>query len=70
MYITIFIIVLILTGLSLIGLGISILIKKNGQFPDTHIGHNQAMKDRGICCANTTDRMDRENYHPVRIQQE
>lgn len=68
MYLIIFVIVLILLGLALIGLGISLIVKKNGKFPETHIGKNKAMKDRGIHCANTTDRMERQNYKPIDIK--
>lgn len=70
MLLTVFIIVVILLGLALIGLGISLLLKKNGKFPETHIGKNKAMKERGIHCANTTDHLERQNYHPVNIQGE
>jgi len=38
-------------SLVLILLGIRILLKKKGQFPDTHIGHNKEMLKRGIKCA-------------------
>lgn len=65
MLLIVFIITIILLGLALIGLGITMLVKKNGKFPDTHIGKNKAMKDRGIHCANTTDRLERQNYKPV-----
>lgn len=65
MLLTVFILVIILLGLSLIGLGITILLKKNGKFPNTHIGKSKAMKDRGIHCANTTDRLERQNYKPI-----
>lgn len=68
MYIIIFVIVLILLGLALIGLGISLIVKKNGKFPETHIGKNKAMKERGIHCANTTDRLERQNYKPIDIK--
>ena len=54
MLFTIFIIVAILLGLALVGLG----------------SKNKAMKDRGIHCANTTDRLDRQNYKPVDLQPE
>lgn len=70
MFITIFIIVIILVGLSLVGLGIGMLLKKGGKFPDTHIGRNKAMKDRGIYCAKTTDRKERENYQSARIDED
>ena len=68
MLVKVFIIVAILLGLALIGLGITMLIKKNGKFPETHIGRSKAMKERGIHCANTTDRLERENYTPIDIK--
>ncbi len=68
MLVKVFIIVAILLGLAFIGLGITMLIKKNGKFPETHIGRSKAMKERGIHCANTTDRLERENYKPIDIK--
>ena len=68
MLLTVFILVSILLGIALAGLGITMLIKKNGKFPETHIGKNKAMKERGIHCANTTDRLERQNYKPVNLQ--
>ena len=68
MLLTIFIIVVILLGLALVGLGLTMLIKKYGKFPETHIGKNKAMKERGIHCANTTDRLERQNYKPVKLK--
>lgn len=68
MLLIVFIITIILLGLALIGLGITMLVKKNGKFPDTHIGKNKAMKDRGIHCANTTDRLERQTYKPVDLK--
>ncbi len=65
MVLLVFIIVTILLGIALVGLGITILVKKDGKFPDTHIGRNKAMKERGINCANTTDRLERQNYKPI-----
>ena len=37
------------------GIGIRMLIKKNGKFPETHISRNPEMKKRGISCAQQTD---------------
>ena len=65
MILLVFIIVAILLGIALVGLGITMLIKKDGHFPETHIGRNKAMKKRGINCANTTDRLERQNYKPI-----
>ena len=57
--IPVFIKLLIISGLMvalvLILLGIKILLKKKGQFPDTHISHNKEMQKRGITCAQHTD---------------
>ena len=41
-------------------MGINILIKKNGKFPNTHIGGNKAMAERGIQCATTQDKLARK----------
>ena len=68
MLLTVFILVSILLVIALAGLGITMLVKKNGKFPETHIGKNKAMKERGIHCANTTDRLERQNYKPVNLQ--
>lgn len=70
MLIKLFIIVLILIGLSLTALSIGILLKRGGRFPEIHIGRNRHMKDRGIRCANTTDADERRNYKPVNIEEE
>ena len=68
MLLTVFIIVVILLGLALVGLGITMLIRKDGKFPEIHIGRNKAMKDRGITCANTTDHLERQNYKAVKLK--
>ena len=70
MFITLFIIIVVLVGLSLIGLGIGMLLKKGGKFPNTHIGRSKAMRDRGIDCASSTDRKERENYRSGRIDKD
>ncbi|MCX6334632.1 MAG: hypothetical protein NT092_10060 [Bacteroidia bacterium] len=50
---------LIISGLilvlAIILMGIRILLKPKGQFPDTHISHNNEMQKRGITCAQKTD---------------
>lgn len=70
MLIKLFIIVLILVGLSLIALSIGILLRRGGRFPEIHIGRNRHMKDRGIHCANTTDANERRDYKPVENEEE
>lgn len=36
-------------------LSIRILIKKNGRFPNIHVGGSRAMKERGVGCAQSQD---------------
>ncbi|MDX9881802.1 MAG: hypothetical protein RBS73_07020 [Prolixibacteraceae bacterium] len=47
-----------LVALALLGLAIRILLKKDGQFPNGHIGGNKHMKERGISCATSFDKME------------
>ena len=47
---------------------LTITESKKKKFPDTHIGKNKAMKERGISCAATTDRQERANYKPIEIK--
>ncbi len=41
--------------ISVAGLGIRLLVKKNGRFPQTHVGKNKEMAKRGIKCAQSID---------------
>ena len=36
-------------------MGIRVFFTKSGKFPNTHIGKNKAMKERGITCAKSQD---------------
>lgn len=55
MIIKLLIITLVVLLISVAFLGIRMLVKKDGRFPDTHIGHNREMKKRGIKCAQHND---------------
>lgn len=55
MFLKLLIISAILLLFSFILFGIRILVKENGQFPETRIGRNKEMKKRGITCAQKTD---------------
>ena len=45
-----FIVSLLAVGLAVLLLAVGIIFKKNGRFPNTHIGGNRAMRERGISC--------------------
>lgn len=49
---------LIVVGMLLLGvalLSVSIWAKPDGKFPDMHVGHNPAMRKRGIGCVEAQD---------------
>ena len=48
----------IIMSLVMLGLAVQTLFKKNGRFPNTHIGSNKYMKDNGVTCAQTFDKIE------------
>jgi hypothetical protein len=54
-FLKLLIISVIILILAMVFLGVRILIKKNGIFPETHAGHNREMQKRGITCSRNTD---------------
>ena len=46
-------------------MGVRVFFTKNGKFPNTHVGANKAMKERGIPCATTQDRQARAKESPI-----
>lgn len=49
---------IVLMGLIMLGLAVQIILKKNGKFPNTHIGGNKHMKDLGVTCVQTYDKIE------------
>jgi hypothetical protein len=47
---------LLIIAISVVLLAITIIIKKNGKFPNTHVSGNKEMRKRGIKCAQSQDR--------------
>ncbi len=56
----------VLLALAFVGLAISMLLKKNGRFPELHIGRNEELKKRGIHCATSQDKMERQKARQQR----
>ncbi len=54
------ILAIILVALAVVGLAISMILKKDGKFPELHIGRNKHLKERGISCATSQDKMARK----------
>ncbi|MGD9557032.1 MAG: hypothetical protein AB7V25_08445 [Mangrovibacterium sp.] len=57
----VFIVALVLVALSFAGLAIKMLLFRKGRFPNIHIGSNQALKQRGVTCFTSFDKMEQEN---------
>jgi len=55
-YLTLLLVSVVVVGIALVLLAVNILFKKDGKFPETEIGHNKAMKDRGITCVKCDER--------------
>lgn len=45
----------VLIGFALVAMAVSMLLKRGGRFPDTHISNNIEMRKRGITCAQHND---------------
>ncbi len=62
-----------LVAIAFAGLAISILLKKGGKFPNTHVRGNKTLKQRGIFCAQTQDRLEQKkawgkpDYQQLRV---
>ena len=48
----IIVISLLVVAIAVVLLSIGIILKKDGKFPNTHIEDSEAMRQRGIRCAN------------------
>ena len=58
MIIKLILISVVLLGIGFIGFAITILVKKNGQFPETHIGKTEFLRKEGISCATSQDKIE------------
>lgn len=55
----IFLITLLITAIAIILLGVKVFFFKNGRFPNTHVSGNKYLREKGIYCVQTQDRMAR-----------
>lgn len=52
-----------LLGIAMAGMAITILVKRGGKFPNTHISGNKYLKQNGIFCAQTQDKIEQANAY-------
>ena len=53
----------VLVAIAIAGLAITILLKKGGKFPNTHVSGNKYLKQKGIYCSQTQDRLARSSAY-------
>ncbi len=52
-----------LLGIAIAGMALNILVKKGGKFPNSHISGNKFLKQNGIFCAQTQDKIDQASAY-------
>jgi len=52
-----------LLGIAIAGMALNILVKKGGKFPNSHISGNKYLKQNGIFCAQTQDKIDQASAY-------
>ncbi|HPE78309.1 MAG TPA: hypothetical protein PLC80_19615 [Draconibacterium sp.] len=58
-----------LVGIAMAGMALNILVKKGGKFPNTHISGNKYLKQNGIYCAQTQDKIDQASaYKKIKFE--
>ena len=55
----VFLFAVIILAICIFFLCVNIIFKRNGEFPKSHVSSNNAMRERGIGCAQSQDRMAR-----------
>jgi len=67
--ITIILLAVGLLGIAIVAMAISILVKKGGKFPNTHVSGNKHLKREGIYCAQTQDKLaQRKGWRKVKFE--
>lgn len=54
-----FLISLLIIAIAMVCLGFKVFFSKTGKFPNTHVSGNKYLRERGIYCVQTQDRMAR-----------
>lgn len=55
------VLVVALMALVFLALAIQVIFKKTHEFPNTHIGSNEHLKEKGVTCATTWDRIEQRD---------
>lgn len=56
-----------LVAVGMFGMAIRILLKKGGKFPNTHVSGNKYLKQQGIYCAQTQDKIEQAKVRKEKV---
>jgi hypothetical protein len=56
---------IVLVGIVAFFLSFNVIFRRNGKFPNSHVGGNKELAKRGIYCASTQDRIARKKGRAV-----
>jgi len=45
-------------SVAMVGLALTMLVKKGGKFPNTHVSGNKYLKRKGVYCSQTQDKLE------------
>jgi len=51
---------IVILAFAFAGLAITMLVRKGGKFPNTHIHGNKHLNDKGVVCASSDDKNEQE----------
>ena len=60
----VFLLAVLLLAIGVAGMAVTMLVKKDGKFPDGEISHNKELRRRGIICAKEEEQRLWRKQHP------
>jgi hypothetical protein len=57
-FLLVLLVAVVLIAIGVLGLAIQVIFKKTHEFPDYHVGHNKEMKNLGVTCMQTQDKIE------------
>jgi hypothetical protein len=61
-----FLLAIALVGIAVLLLGFRIFFVKNGKFPNSHVGKNKYLSEKGIHCTQTQDKEAQKNQNNIK----
>lgn len=61
---------IVILAIGFVGFAVNIIFKKNGKFPDSHVGNNAGLKKHGVYCATTQDKLEQFEVKKARRKEQ